>query len=150
MVYELKCNKSLEDHQLARVPSSFLWMTKQKIAQDAAIMVHMSFRAYLIRRSQAFRALRDLAVAKAKLKEIRVLFNNCRHRVTDDAEERQRIFEKIIVLLIHVDDIEGADPWCKNYNIHPKRDCKRQMRLTGFVAGSKSSGQKVYGMECDW
>ena len=36
MVYELKCNKSLEDHQLARVPSSFLWMTKQKIAQDAA------------------------------------------------------------------------------------------------------------------
>ncbi|WKA13007.1 hypothetical protein VitviT2T_030344 [Vitis vinifera] len=73
-----------------------------------------------LKRSQALHALRDLAVAKAKLKEIRVLFNNCRHRVTDDAEERQRIFEKIMVLLIHVDDIEGADPWCKNYNLHPK------------------------------
>ena len=93
---------------------------KEFSPQDAVIMVHMSFRAYLIRRSQALRALRDLAVAKAKLKEIRVLFNNCRHRVTGDAEERQRIFEKIMVLLIHVDDIEGADPWCKNYNLHPK------------------------------
>lgn len=82
---------------------------KELSPQDAAIMIQMSFRAYLIRRSQALRALRELAVAKAKLKEIRVLFNNYRRRVTDDAEERQRISEKIIVLLIHVDDIEGAD-----------------------------------------
>ena len=79
---------------------------KELSPQDAAIMIQMSFRAYLIRRSQALRALRELAVAKAKLKEIRVLFNNYRRRVTDDAEERQRISEKIIVLLIHVDDIE--------------------------------------------
>ncbi|RVW24318.1 BAG family molecular chaperone regulator 7 [Vitis vinifera] len=46
---------------------------------------------------------------ECQVKEIRVLFNNYRRRVTDDAEERQRISEKIIVLLIHVDDIEGAD-----------------------------------------
>ena len=41
---------------------------KEFSPQDAVIMVHMSLRAYLIRRSQALHALRDLAVAKAKLK----------------------------------------------------------------------------------
>ncbi|KAI6696199.1 hypothetical protein NL676_016318 [Syzygium grande] len=78
---------------------------------DAAVMIQMSFRAYLIRRSQALRALRELAVAKSKLKEIRVLFNNFsyRRRVAHDAEERQRFAEKIIVLLLTVDAIEGSD-----------------------------------------
>lgn len=68
----------------------------------------MSFRAYLIRRSQALRALRELAIAKTKLKELRALFNNFtyRRRVTRDAEERQRFSEKIIVLLLTVDAIE--------------------------------------------
>ncbi|XP_010264223.1 PREDICTED: BAG family molecular chaperone regulator 7-like [Nelumbo nucifera] len=84
---------------------------KELSPQDAAIVIQMSFRAYLIRRSQALRALRDLAVAKAKLKEIRTLFNNfCyRKRIARDAEERQRFSEKIIVLLLTVDAIEGAD-----------------------------------------
>ncbi|KAJ9698424.1 hypothetical protein PVL29_007487 [Vitis rotundifolia] len=36
LVYELMCNKSLEDHLLARVPSSLPWMTRLKIAQDSA------------------------------------------------------------------------------------------------------------------
>ncbi|XP_043698339.1 BAG family molecular chaperone regulator 7-like isoform X2 [Telopea speciosissima] len=81
---------------------------KELSAQDAALMIQMTFRAYLIRRSQALRALRDLAVAKAKLKEIRVLFNNfsSRRRIARDAEERQRFSEKIIVLLLTVDAIE--------------------------------------------
>lgn len=68
----------------------------------------MSFRAYLIKRSQALRALRELAIAKTKLKELRALFNNFtyRRRVARDAEERQRFSEKIIVLLLTVDAIE--------------------------------------------
>ncbi|XAR66139.1 hypothetical protein NMG60_11012243 [Bertholletia excelsa] len=84
---------------------------KELSPQDAAIMIQMSFRAYLIRRSQALRALRELAVAKAKLKEIRSLFNNFsyRRRVAHDGVERQRFSEKIIVLLLTVDGIEGAD-----------------------------------------
>lgn len=84
---------------------------KELSPQDAAIMIQMTFRAYLIRRSQALRALRDLAVAKTKLKEIRALFNNFsyRQKVSRDAEERQRFSEKIIVLLLTVDAIEGAD-----------------------------------------
>uniref|UniRef100_A0A5B6YTS7 BAG domain-containing protein n=1 Tax=Davidia involucrata TaxID=16924 RepID=A0A5B6YTS7_DAVIN len=75
------------------------------------MMIQMSFRAYLIRRSQALRALRELAVAKAKLKEIRALFNNFsyRRRVASNAEERQKFSERIIVLLLTVDAIEGAD-----------------------------------------
>ncbi|GAV87902.1 hypothetical protein CFOL_v3_31326 [Cephalotus follicularis] len=79
--------------------------------QDAALMIQMTFRAYLIRRSQALRALRDLAVAKTKLKEIRALFNNFsyRRRIACDAEERQRFSERIIVVLLTVDAIEGAD-----------------------------------------
>ncbi|CAA2960073.1 BAG family molecular chaperone regulator 7 [Olea europaea subsp. europaea] len=78
---------------------------------DAAALIQLSFRAYLIRRSQALRALRELAIAKTKLKEIRALFNNFsyRRRISHDAEERQRFSEKIIVLLLTVDAIEGAD-----------------------------------------
>jgi len=47
-------------------------------------------------------------VAKAKLKEIRSLFYNFsyRRRIANDAEERQRFSEKIIVLLLTVDAIE--------------------------------------------
>ncbi|WVZ03315.1 hypothetical protein V8G54_024121 [Vigna mungo] len=79
--------------------------------QDAALLIQISFRAYLIRRSKALRALRELAVAKSKLKEIRAQFNNFSYRrhVARDAEERQRFSEKIIVLLLTVDAIEGAD-----------------------------------------
>ncbi|MCL7027148.1 hypothetical protein MKW94_006068 [Papaver nudicaule] len=74
-------------------------------------MIQFNFRAYLIRRSQALRALRELAVAKAKLKELRILFNNFsyRHRIVRDGEERQKFSEKIIILLLTVDAIEGAD-----------------------------------------
>ncbi|TKY68010.1 BAG family molecular chaperone regulator 7 [Spatholobus suberectus] len=79
--------------------------------QDAALLIQISFRAYLIHRSKALRALRELAIAKSKLKEIRAQFNNFAYRrhVTRDVEERQRFSEKIIVLLLTVDAIEGAD-----------------------------------------
>ncbi|XP_021909182.1 BAG family molecular chaperone regulator 7 [Carica papaya] len=84
---------------------------KELSPQDAALTIQLTFRAYLIRRSKALRALRELAIAKTKLKEIRALFNNFsyRRRVSRDAEERQRFSEKIIVLLLTVDAIEGAD-----------------------------------------
>ncbi|XP_065878343.1 serine/threonine-protein kinase PCRK1 [Euphorbia lathyris] len=36
LVYELMCNKSLEDHLFARMPTPLPWMTRLKIAQDAA------------------------------------------------------------------------------------------------------------------
>ncbi|GFY84305.1 BCL-2-associated athanogene 7 [Actinidia rufa] len=84
---------------------------KELSPKDAAMMIQVNFRAYLIRRSQVLRALRELAAAKAKLKEIRALFNNFTYRrhVAHDDEERQRFSEKIIVLLLTVDAIEGAD-----------------------------------------
>ncbi|KAK6936315.1 hypothetical protein RJ641_033345 [Dillenia turbinata] len=84
---------------------------KELSPQDAALMIQITFRAYLIRRSQALRALRELAIAKTKLKEIRALFNNFSYRrcIARDAEERQRYSEKIIVLLLTVDAIEGVD-----------------------------------------
>ncbi|KAE8705246.1 hypothetical protein F3Y22_tig00110429pilonHSYRG00347 [Hibiscus syriacus] len=84
---------------------------KELSPQDAASVIQVTFRAYLIRRSQALRALRELAVAKNKLKEIRAYFNNFsyRRRVAQDAEERQRFSEKIIVPLLTVDAIEGPD-----------------------------------------
>ncbi|XP_054795530.1 BAG family molecular chaperone regulator 7-like [Prosopis cineraria] len=84
---------------------------KELSAQDAALLIQMSFRAYMIRRSKALRALRELAVAKSKLKEIRAQFNNFayRRRLCRDAVERQKFSEKIIVLLLTVDAIEGVD-----------------------------------------
>ncbi|KAL7147567.1 hypothetical protein ABFS83_06G116200 [Erythranthe nasuta] len=84
---------------------------KELSPQDAASLIQSSFRAYLIRRSQSLRALRELAIAKSKLKEIRSLFNNFsyRRRLSNNAEERQRFSEKIIVLLLTVDAIPGYD-----------------------------------------
>ncbi|XP_050385530.1 BAG family molecular chaperone regulator 7 [Argentina anserina] len=84
---------------------------KELSPQDAAMMIQEKFRAYLIRRSHALRALRDLAVAKSKLKELRALFHNFsyRRRVAHDTAERQRFAERIIVLLLTVDAIEGVD-----------------------------------------
>lgn len=84
---------------------------KELSRQDAAAMIQMTFRGYLIRRSKALRALRELAVAKTKLKELRALFHNFsyRSRVARDAEERQKFSERIIVLLLTVDAIEGVD-----------------------------------------
>ncbi|CAK7337040.1 unnamed protein product [Dovyalis caffra] len=84
---------------------------KELTPLDAALLIQTTFKAYLIKRSQALRALRELAVAKSKLKELRALFNNFSYRshVARDAEERQKFTEKIIVLLLTVDGIEGAD-----------------------------------------
>ncbi|KAL0356474.1 UNVERIFIED_CONTAM: BAG family molecular chaperone regulator 7 [Sesamum radiatum] len=84
---------------------------KELPPQDAAALIQKTFRAYLIRRSQALRALRELAIAKTKLKELRALFNNFsyRRRLAREAEERQRFSKKIIVLLLTIDAIEGAD-----------------------------------------
>ena len=75
---------------------------------DATVLIQLSFRAYLTRRSQALWALRDLAVAKSKLKELRLLFHNFSYcsRVSGDTEERQKFSEKIIVLLLTVDAIQ--------------------------------------------
>ncbi|WVZ82957.1 hypothetical protein U9M48_030157 [Paspalum notatum var. saurae] len=84
---------------------------KELSPQDAALLIQMTYRAHLAHRSQVLRCLRDLAVAKAKLKEIRSLFYNIsyRRRIAHDHEERQRFSEKIIVLLITVDALEGPD-----------------------------------------
>ncbi|CAL9081178.1 unnamed protein product [Musa textilis] len=79
--------------------------------QDAALLIQVTFRSHLARRSQILRCLRELAVAKARLKEIRAFFYNFsyRRRISKDAEELQRFSEKIIVLLLTVEAIEGPD-----------------------------------------
>ncbi|URE15285.1 IQ calmodulin-binding motif family protein [Musa troglodytarum] len=81
---------------------------KELSPQDAALLIQMTFRFHLARRSQILRCLRELAVAKARLKEIRAIFYNFSyHRhVANDAEERQRFSEKIIVLLLTVEAVE--------------------------------------------
>ncbi|CAN6215455.1 unnamed protein product [Urochloa humidicola] len=84
---------------------------KELSPQDAALLIQMTYKAHLAHRTQVLRCLRDLAVAKGKLKEIRSLFYNIsyRRRIAHDHEERQRFSEKIIVLLITVDALEGPD-----------------------------------------
>ncbi|KAD7480374.1 hypothetical protein R6Q59_009133 [Mikania micrantha] len=107
--------QSSPDHGALLLKQAFTKKNKGKkkelSPQDAAMVIQLTFRAYLIRRSQALRALRELAIAKGKLKELRALFNNFsyRRRVARDAEEKQKFSEKIIVLLLTVDAIEGAD-----------------------------------------
>ncbi|KAG6480379.1 BAG family molecular chaperone regulator 7-like isoform X1 [Zingiber officinale] len=84
---------------------------KELTRQDAALLIQMTFRAHLARRSQVLHCLRELAVAKSRLKDIRALFYNFsyRRRIASDAEELQRFTEKIIVLLLTVEGIEGPD-----------------------------------------
>jgi len=99
------------------------WKGKKKelSPQDAAVIIQTSFREYLVRRSQNLRSLRDLAIAKAKLKELRSLFANYAYRrhLCRDAEEKQRFSEKTIVLLLTVDSIEGSN--------HLVREARRSM-----------------------
>ncbi|KAK9672766.1 hypothetical protein RND81_12G123100 [Saponaria officinalis] len=85
--------------------------TTELSPQDAAAYIQTTFKAYLIRRSQTLRSLRELAISKTKLKELRSSFHNFsfRTRISRDAEERQKFSEKIIVLLLTVDAIEGVD-----------------------------------------
>ncbi|KAJ1277457.1 hypothetical protein BS78_04G005600 [Paspalum vaginatum] len=89
---------------------------KELSPQDAALLIQLNYRAHLAHRSQVLRCLRDLAVAKAKLKEIRSFFYNIsyRRRIAHDSEERQRFAEKIIVLLLTVDALEGPDYMVRN------------------------------------
>ncbi|KAG8390250.1 hypothetical protein BUALT_Bualt01G0064200 [Buddleja alternifolia] len=84
---------------------------KELSPQDAAALIQTTFRSHLFRRSHALHALRELAIARNKFKEIKALFNNYsyRRRLARDAEERQKFSEKIIVLLLTVDGIEGTD-----------------------------------------
>ncbi|KAJ8422908.1 hypothetical protein Cgig2_005751 [Carnegiea gigantea] len=78
-------------------------------AQKAAAMNQLTYRDYVACRSQTLGDLRELAVARSKLKELRVLFHNFSYRsqIAHDAEERQKFSEKIIVLLLTVDAIKG-------------------------------------------
>ncbi|TQD98229.1 hypothetical protein C1H46_016183 [Malus baccata] len=73
------------------------------------MMIQMPFRAYLIRISHPLRALRDLAIIKSRLKELRALFNKFSYlrRVAHDAAKRQRFTERIIVMLLTVDAIDS-------------------------------------------
>ncbi|KAH0901824.1 hypothetical protein HID58_041327 [Brassica napus] len=120
-----------EEMEAKKKKKSYNWTTELKLAYSrrsgavrskkgknkemppeyAAVMIQRAFRAYLIRRSKALRALRDLAIAKTKLKELRASFHNFNYRrvISRDAEERQKFSEKIIVLLLTVDAIEGVD-----------------------------------------
>lgn len=94
---------------------------KELSPQDAAVIIQTCFREYLVRRSQNLCSLRDLAIAKSKLKELRSLFTNYAYRrhLCRDAEEKQRFSEKTIVLLLTVDSIEGSN--------HLVREARRSM-----------------------
>lgn len=84
-------------------------------AHEAAAMIQLTYRGYAARRSQTLGDLRELAVARSKLKELRILFHNFSYRsqIVHDAEERQKFSEKIIVLLLTVDAIKGVDHMVK-------------------------------------
>ncbi|KAM7274014.1 hypothetical protein ACFE04_028678 [Oxalis oulophora] len=120
---------------------SFRGKQKELSPEDAALMIQMTFRAYVIRRSKALRALRELAIAKSKLKELRALFNNFSYRrhISRDAEERQKFSEKIIVLLLTVDSIEGADLMVRS----AKRSMVDELEAMLDVVDPQPPGQSV-------
>ncbi|XP_047316138.1 BAG family molecular chaperone regulator 7 [Impatiens glandulifera] len=129
-------------HAFARRLEKCKGKRKELSVQDAALLIQRTFRAYLIRRSQSLRALRDLAIAKAKLKELRALFNNFSYRrlVSRDAEERQRFSEKIIVLLLTADGIEGADLMVRA----AKRSIVDELEAMLDVVDPQPPGKSIY------
>ncbi|KAK6920297.1 BAG domain [Dillenia turbinata] len=94
------------------IASTIKGKKKMLSPQDAAMAIQTSFRAHLSRKTQSLKSLRDMAIAKAKMRELRSLFNNFSYRrvVARETEERQRFSEKIVVLLLTVEAIEGSDP----------------------------------------
>ncbi|KAI7750038.1 hypothetical protein M8C21_024012 [Ambrosia artemisiifolia] len=76
----------------------------------AAMMIQKTFSAYLLRKSQALRALRELAIVQRMLKEFATLFHLLHfHRgAAHDKENRLKFSEKFIVMLLAIDAIEGA------------------------------------------
>lgn len=77
----------------------------------AARIIQSRFRAYLVRRSQSLRHLRDLAMVKSEFKQLNFLFTNAGYRriVRRDQDERRRFCEKAVALLLKLDSIEGTD-----------------------------------------
>ncbi|EAY84107.1 hypothetical protein OsI_05490 [Oryza sativa Indica Group] len=112
---------------------------KQLSPQDAALLIQMNYRAHLAHRSQVLRCLRHLAVAKAKLKDIRSLFYNIsyRRRISHDSEERQRFADKIIALLATVDALEGPDYMVRN----AKRSMLEELEGMLEIVGPQSLGK---------
>ncbi|KAH9603300.1 hypothetical protein KSS87_014632 [Heliosperma pusillum] len=118
-IVEIEDDEPVFDHHRALVlrqafakrPAKNKGKKKELSPLDAVVLIQKTFRAYLIRRSQALRALRELAIAKSKLKELRASFHNFTFRscISRDAEQRQKFSEKIIVLLLTVDAIQGVD-----------------------------------------
>eukprot|EP00252_Welwitschia_mirabilis_P019605 TRINITY_DN4583_c0_g1_i1.p1 TRINITY_DN4583_c0_g1~~TRINITY_DN4583_c0_g1_i1.p1 ORF type:complete len:470 (-),score=92.27 TRINITY_DN4583_c0_g1_i1:83-1492(-) len=78
---------------------------------EAAFIIQEKFREHMAHRSQTLRSLKELAVAKERLKELRSLFSNYAYRrlLFKDEEEKQRFSEKVVVLLLTVDSIEGSN-----------------------------------------
>ncbi|MFS7894515.1 putative BAG family molecular chaperone regulator/7/8 [Helianthus anomalus] len=108
-------------HKPANNPISFIafansvenkkWKKKQLSPQDATMLIQRKLRAYQIRKSRVLCALRESGIVKGKLKELMALLNDSsfRHRVARDANERHKFSEKIIVLFLTLDAIEGAN-----------------------------------------
>lgn len=85
---------------------------KTEMSPDtAALIIQSRFRAYLARRSQTLRHLKDLAMIKSEFKQLNFLFANAGYRriVRRDQDERRRFCEKAVGLLLKLDSIEGTD-----------------------------------------
>lgn len=71
---------------------------------EAATLMARRFREYQVRKENAVKAREELAAVEANMELIRGL---CKKNFDDDEEERSRVADKIIVMLLIVDDIEG-------------------------------------------
>ncbi|KAF2311698.1 hypothetical protein GH714_026121 [Hevea brasiliensis] len=104
---EIKEGKKNKEEKKAGVEKNYKWTAEikgkeeeQPISRKYTFEVSRGdatdFQSLSERRSKVLRALRELAIAKSKLKEIRSLFNNFSYRrqVARDAVERQRFSEK--------------------------------------------------------
>lgn len=89
---------------------------KTEMSPDtAALIIQSRFRAYLARRSQTLRHLRDLATVKSEFKQLNFLFANAGYRriVRRDQDERRRFCEKAVAMLLKLDSIQGTDGMIK-------------------------------------
>eukprot|EP00252_Welwitschia_mirabilis_P011295 TRINITY_DN2540_c0_g1_i1.p1 TRINITY_DN2540_c0_g1~~TRINITY_DN2540_c0_g1_i1.p1 ORF type:complete len:412 (+),score=71.79 TRINITY_DN2540_c0_g1_i1:138-1373(+) len=113
--------------------SKRLFSAKVKMTEDvAAVIIQRKFRALLARRSNVLRGLQELAVLKSAFNKLKEMLEKesywtflCRY-----PEERTLFSEKLDVLLLKLESVQGTNRMIRNSRKHLRKEL---IALMGFL-----------------
>ncbi|KAJ0053820.1 hypothetical protein Pint_00205 [Pistacia integerrima] len=116
---------------------------KELSPQDAALNIRRSFKEHVVRGSQALDhcASWQWLLAKAWLKEVRVLFYNFQNgqQISRDAEESQWFYEKIIVLILTEKCHRGEEDLLKRRKLDLPESLQSKSNRSGGGRGGSNA-----------